>query len=821
MARIQPGPFTFLSALLLLGAATGCSTVLGLDDLETSADFGEEEGGSDGSGGSDDGGDTGDQGGSDDGGDTGDQGGSDDGGDTGDQGGSQDRGGAASEGGRTNRGGTTNGGEAGDSGGTGEAGRTNGEGGADPAGGQSTVAGAGGEAGTEAGGSTGEAGSGVSGSGEAGGTSVAGGGTGIECEGEPIEACGPCDSGYRERTCDDGVWSPWSECTIAVTGLCEPNTERICGGIGTQVCDDTCAWGACSCTDETEGTARCGVCMQGTVPVTCSDGLVVETGACVDEQLCNLVEGFEDNRRGWLTADYLDETSGVYLGLVVTDGYYGLVIDNPGTELNQYVCPTMPLPGTGPLFDMRSTALVTLDTGAVGAVMVRHNDEGAYLFLVGEETNEICGIFHLAADGTMSLISTCSTPLAAGVPSVVSLSAEGTTLAAQIDGLTVASGTDTRLSSGLPGVCTWALTETLSTILVDEFVVNSPARADTCQLGPNGLCYRTYTENENGSSQFTVSPSEEGLAAYASAGDNSTAGISIANYDGAPLGFGVNDTITFTGSVPVGTVFAVSLTDTTTGEGCNWLMEGMGEGTYVLDLNTVPNLCYPTNCRFERARTNAISIGTGGWGAGFYLDLSLTDIEFSQSDVAGPTLSQAGIPSEALASRCTYPYAWTYAGTGARANYTQDPLTIEELSLEVLDESEQASAGVGIELDATERDFSSVSGITIQFAALHLTSLPAELNLELKDSTSAGCSFRVDVSSVDAGDVTFDVSELWLTGPAGMPNCRLGSRNTYLDLTDVQKMEVGTGWELTGELSMTIIGFDVHSAVSPAFGQIP
>jgi len=651
---------------------------------------------------------------------------------------------------------------------------------------------------------------------------VAGGGTGIDCEGDAIDVCGPCDTGYRERTCVDGVWSAWTECTVPAVGLCEPNTEQSCGGIGTQSCDDTCGWGPCTCTGEPDvGTARCGVCLQGAVDVACSDGLVVETGVCADEQLCNLVEGFDDNSRGWATGSYADETTGVAFALLIAEGSYGMALDNPGTELEQYLCPNMPLPGAGTLTDMQSTALMTLEVGAVGAVAVRQSDLGAYLFLVGEENNQVCGIFHLAGDGNLSLISYCSTPLTAGTPAVVSLAVEGNTLAAQIGGVTVASGTDTRLTDGLPAVCTWALVETLSAVVVDEFVVNSPARADTCQVGPNDLCYRTYTENENGSSHFTTTPSSTGLVAYASAGDNSTAGISIANFDGSPLGFGINDTITFTGSIPIGTVFAVSLSDTATGEGCNWLMEGRGESTYVLDLNTIPNLCYPTNCRFERARTNAISIGTAGWGPGFYLDLSLTNLEFSRSDAAGPTLSQAGIPSAALASRCTYPYVWSYAGTGASSAYASDPSTAAELALEVVDESEQASGGVGIELEPAERDFSYASLLTVEFASLGLTSSPAELNLELKDGTSAGCSFRADVSSVDSGAVRFDLSELYLTGPASMPNCRLGSRNTYLDLTDVQKLELGTGWELTGGLSMSITGFSMTSDVSsPAFGRL-
>lgn len=87
------------------------------------------------------------------------------------------------------------------------------------------------------------------------------------CEGPTTESCGNC--GTRSRTCTEGtgVWSEWSACTGQ--GVCSPNAAQACGTSGSQTCNASCQWDACTeCVGPT--TQACGSC--GTQSRTCQAG---------------------------------------------------------------------------------------------------------------------------------------------------------------------------------------------------------------------------------------------------------------------------------------------------------------------------------------------------------------------------------------------------------------------------------------------------------------------------------------------------------------------------------------------------------------------
>ncbi|MGB0647818.1 MAG: hypothetical protein ACPGQS_11615 [Bradymonadia bacterium] len=120
------------------------------------------------------------------------------------------------------------------------------------------------------------------------GQSCLAGGTCGECTEGSTEAqpCGNC--GERSRTCQNGLWSEWSQCTSE--GPCIQGSQRICGNCGLQQCNDQCEWGAC--TGEGECTAgeiascgecgqrRCGDQCQWTEP--CNNGAGTLYRQCLD-----------------------------------------------------------------------------------------------------------------------------------------------------------------------------------------------------------------------------------------------------------------------------------------------------------------------------------------------------------------------------------------------------------------------------------------------------------------------------------------------------------------------------------------------------------
>jgi hypothetical protein len=104
---------------------------------------------------------------------------------------------------------------------------------------------------------------------------------GQRCEGPSSEACGNC--GTRTRSCDNGVWSDWSECSGE--GECEPDAARGCGSGGTQVCGGSCTWNDCvgqSCTGP--ASESCGRC--GTHSRACDNGIWSSWSDCTGQGTC-------------------------------------------------------------------------------------------------------------------------------------------------------------------------------------------------------------------------------------------------------------------------------------------------------------------------------------------------------------------------------------------------------------------------------------------------------------------------------------------------------------------------------------------------------
>lgn len=104
---------------------------------------------------------------------------------------------------------------------------------------------------------------------------------GQRCTGADSEACGDC--GTRSRTCNNGTWSEWSDCSDE--GECEPDSTRACGTGGTQVCGGSCTFGEClgqACSGPT--SEPCGRC--GTHARTCANGAWSEWSACSDQGTC-------------------------------------------------------------------------------------------------------------------------------------------------------------------------------------------------------------------------------------------------------------------------------------------------------------------------------------------------------------------------------------------------------------------------------------------------------------------------------------------------------------------------------------------------------
>lgn len=105
------------------------------------------------------------------------------------------------------------------------------------------------------------------------------------CDGTPSEPCGT-HCGSRTRTCDNAVWSEWSECIDM--GDCTPDETRSCGSSGVQTCGGDCHWdGACAGqTCEGTGTRSCGYC--GTQTRTCDTnaGAWSDWSACTGEGDC-------------------------------------------------------------------------------------------------------------------------------------------------------------------------------------------------------------------------------------------------------------------------------------------------------------------------------------------------------------------------------------------------------------------------------------------------------------------------------------------------------------------------------------------------------
>ncbi|HVU03705.1 MAG TPA: hypothetical protein VHE30_18225 [Polyangiaceae bacterium] len=109
-------------------------------------------------------------------------------------------------------------------------------------------------------------------------------GTESKCDGEPRQACGAC--GVSTRTCENGTWSAWSECTGQ--GECSPGAVEGCGTGKTRTCDGTCHFGECvsECSPGQTDTVSCGNC--GTSTRTCdANGVWGQYSACSGEGACS------------------------------------------------------------------------------------------------------------------------------------------------------------------------------------------------------------------------------------------------------------------------------------------------------------------------------------------------------------------------------------------------------------------------------------------------------------------------------------------------------------------------------------------------------
>jgi hypothetical protein len=97
--------------------------------------------------------------------------------------------------------------------------------------------------------------------------------------GPTSQKCGNC--GTQTRACNrDGSWSAWSACSGQ--GACAPGTTQHCGANGTQNCNSSCQWGACSCTGPS--SQHCGNC--GTQTRTCNNGTWSSWSACSGQGAC-------------------------------------------------------------------------------------------------------------------------------------------------------------------------------------------------------------------------------------------------------------------------------------------------------------------------------------------------------------------------------------------------------------------------------------------------------------------------------------------------------------------------------------------------------
>lgn len=131
------------------------------------------------------------------------------------------------------------------------------------------------------------------------------------CQGPERQACGNC--GTQSRTCEDGNWSAWSECTgegectagttercengsrtcsgscswgVCETCACQGRATQACAG-GEQVCDG-CQWGACvqyACQAGDTQQQDCGNC--GKQTLTCSASHTWETSECQNQGECS------------------------------------------------------------------------------------------------------------------------------------------------------------------------------------------------------------------------------------------------------------------------------------------------------------------------------------------------------------------------------------------------------------------------------------------------------------------------------------------------------------------------------------------------------
>ena len=102
-----------------------------------------------------------------------------------------------------------------------------------------------------------------------------------ECEGPSTRACGNC--GTQRRSCDDGVWSAWSECQGE--GECSPDASEACGSQGSRTCGGNCQWSECAgqtCTGP--DTEACGNC--GTRHRVCDNGVWSSWSECSGEGDC-------------------------------------------------------------------------------------------------------------------------------------------------------------------------------------------------------------------------------------------------------------------------------------------------------------------------------------------------------------------------------------------------------------------------------------------------------------------------------------------------------------------------------------------------------
>lgn len=64
---------------------------------------------------------------------------------------------------------------------------------------------------------------------------------GQKCDGDSVRLCGNC--GFQSRTCNNGIWSGWGECTAERD--CVPGQVQSCESNGTRTCGLDCYWERC------------------------------------------------------------------------------------------------------------------------------------------------------------------------------------------------------------------------------------------------------------------------------------------------------------------------------------------------------------------------------------------------------------------------------------------------------------------------------------------------------------------------------------------------------------------------------------------------